>query len=1037
VRDVALTLSLFLFFFLTTTSALTAQVTTATLYGVVRDSTASSLPGATVSVVNQGTGLTREAVTDVSGEFALTALPSGRYTLRIALQGFKTFTNDSLELLAGQTVRQTFTIEVGQLEETITVSERSPLVETASAAQKESMLADEVRTLPLSRRNITGLLTQSTGVTEAATGIAGGGNIRLNGVAEGGTAITVDGTDATANNETRGLNSYGAQNQISVMSIEAVAEVQVVKGILPAEYGGVVGGQVNMLTRSGTNQFHGSLFENWQDESILARDPFLPADQAKPDVRFNQYGGTLGGAVVRNRAFFFAAFEGYRETFGVTVNGTVPTQQLRDRILTALPMPETVAVMDVTPLPNEPINADIGRYRAARPRTRSDDTWLAKADVNISGGNLSVTYSRMRPETVNPSIYIGSGNDQRFLNEQDRIAAQYVRAGGTWVSETRFGWNRNSLDRLNDFWMQIDPTVTGDVELTDPGPRIAEFTIAGAFATPLAEVLAMRGRSYSAEQKFSRFFGAHNLKAGFRWSREGGSKTNPQNPNYSFQTIPDLLANRPNSMNLQSGQPPHDAHIDSYGVFLQDDWRATERLVLNLGVRFDFYPAFRVKATSDRAAEIVNLESPTDLNKMDFGPPRPADDIYNPDMFNIGPRAGFVWTLDEAGKTVVRGGTGVLFSPIMLALIQNNVADPYIGAATNYNRTDLAARNLKWPNYADDIQDAVLADNAGRKAIYSLIDPDIRAPYTVQSMINVQRSFGTAWMAEAGYLRTDGWSFPLSRPLASAFDRQTGARPNPALGTPSGVYLTSEQTMVYDALQASLRRRFEDDLGLGFHYTYSRGFAEQGGSLASNFVNSDYFVTQDFFDPFYDRNPLSQEARHRIALDAIYQLPSPDGAVLSQFLGGWQISGILSARTGVPLRVTQPSGIPNSRPDLIGDDPILDDYRDTRLYLDRSQFAAVPVSSITTATLRPGNANPGLIRGPGYWAVNLSVTKGFRLSQTVRLDVRMDAFNAFNRMNYANPNTNITSPDFGRILTSTSALSGGPRTAQLGARLSF
>jgi hypothetical protein len=1032
VRHLALILSLFLFLLLTITSALSAQVTTATLYGVVRDSTASSLPGATVSAVNQGTGLTREAVTDVGGEFALTALPSGRYTLRIELQGFKTYTNDSLELLAGQTVRQNFTIEVGQLEETITVSERSPLVETASAAQKESMLANEVRTLPLSRRNITGLLTLSTGVTEASTGLAGGGNIRLNGVAEGGTAITVDGTDATANNETRGLNSYGAQNQISVMSIEAVAEVQVVKGILPAEYGGVVGGQVNMLTRSGTNAFHGSLFENWQDESLLARDPFLPAAQPKPDVRFNQFGGTVGGAVVRNRAFFFAAYEGYRETFGVTVNGTVPTQLTRDRILAALPMPETFAVLDVTPLPNEPINADIGRYRVARPRTRSDDTWLGKADVNVAGGNLSVTYSRMRPETVNPSIYIGSGNDQRFLNEQDRIATQYVLAGGTWVSETRFGWNRSSLDRLNDFWMQIDPTVTGDVELTDPGPRIPEFTIANAFATPLAEVLAMRGRSYSAEQKFSRFIGAHNLKVGFRWSREGGSKTNPQNPNYSFQTIPDLLANRPNSMNLQSGQPPHDAHIDSYGVFLQDDWRATQRLVLNLGVRFDFYPAFRVKATSDRPAEIVNLESPTDLNKMDFGPPRPPDDIYNPDMFNVGPRVGFAWTIDEAGKTVVRGGTGVLFSPIMLALIQNNVADPFIGAATNYNRTDLAARDLKWPNYADDIQDAVREDNAGTKAIYSLIDPDIRAPYTVQSMINVQRSFGTAWMAEAGYIRTDGRNFPLSRPLASAFDRQTGARPNPALGTPSGVYLTSEQTMVYDALQASVRRRFDDDLGLGFHYTYSRGFAEQGGSLASNFVNSDYFVTQDFFDPFFDRNPLSQEARHRIAFDAIYQLPSPDGAVLSQILGGWQISGILSARTGVPLRVTQPSGIPNSRPDLIGDDPVLDDYRETRLYLDRSQLALVPVSPITTATLRAGTANPGLIRGPGNWSVNLSVTKGFRVTQTVRLDVRMDAFNAFNRINYNNPNTNITSPDFGRLLTSMP-----PRTAQLGARLSF
>src|SRR5690606_17101003 len=166
------------------------------------------------------------------------------------------------------------------------------------------------------------------------------------------------------------------------------------------------------------------------------------------------------------------------------------------------------------------------------------------------------------------------------------------------------------------------------------------------------------------------------------------------------------------------------------------------------------------------------------LRKMDFGAPRPQDRIYNPDWLNIGPRVGFAWTLDD-GATVVRGGTGVLHSPIMLALIQNNVADPLIGAATNYTRTDLAARNLRWGNYADEIQDAVRADGGGRKAIYSLIDPDLRAPYTIQSMINIQRSFGQAWMVEAGYVRTDGKDFPLSRALSQAFDRETGERPNP------------------------------------------------------------------------------------------------------------------------------------------------------------------------------------------------------------------------------------------------------------------
>ena len=574
---------------------LNAQVTTATVYGVVRDSSMAVVPGALVTLVNQGTAFSRDVVSDGNGEFALTALPSGRYTLKIELQGFKTYSNEGLELGAGQTVRQTFTIEVGQLAETVTVSERAPLVETASAAQKESLGSAEVMGLPLARRNVTSLLTLTTGVTEASTGLAGGGNIRLNGVAEGGTAVTVDGTDATANNETRGLNSYGAQNQISVMSIEAVAEVQVVKGILPAEYGGAVGGQVNMLTRSGTNVFHGSLFENFQNDAMLARDPFLPAAQDKPPVRFNQYGGSLGGAVIKNRVFFFTAYEGYRETFGVTLTGTVPTQQLRDRILAALPIPETKIVMDTFPAPNEAINADIGRIVIAKPRTRSDNTLLVKGDVVVGGGNLSTTFSRMRPETVNPSIYVGIGNDQRFLNEQDRIASQFVLARSNWTSETRVGWNRSELNRLNDFWNAIDPTVTGELPISPiPGARIPMFTLSGGFATPTSEVLAMRGRSYSIEQKFSRIASTHNLKAGFRWGRDGGSKTNPQNPNFTFQTISDLLANIPNQMNLQNGQPPHDAHMDNIGIFLQDDWRVNTRLVLNLGARFDFYPAFKV-----------------------------------------------------------------------------------------------------------------------------------------------------------------------------------------------------------------------------------------------------------------------------------------------------------------------------------------------------------------------------------------------------------------------------------------------------------
>jgi outer membrane receptor protein involved in Fe transport len=990
------------------------------------------LPGANVVATNQGTNLSREAVTDERGEFAIPALPAGAYTLKIELPGFKTYLNQGLQLGAGQTVRQTFSLAVGQLSENITVAESAPLVETATAAQQESIGRQEVNELPLARRNLLGLVTLAPGVTENSTGIAGGGNIRLNGVAEGGTAITVDGTDAVSNTETRGTGTYGGQNQISVMSIEAVAEVQIIKGILPAEYGGAIGGQVNMLSRSGTNQFHGSAFENYQSQVFSARDPFLPGTAAKPKIRFNQFGGSIGGPIIRNRAMFFTAYEGYREAAGLSVVGNVPTQQTRDRILAALPMAETKIALDQLPLPNEPIDANIGRFRSSGNRERRDNHVTAKGDVVVWNGNLSVTYTRMRPYTKNPSIYVA--NNQKFFNTQDRIATQYVLSRGSWVSESRFGWNRSFLDRFQDFWFVSDPTKPAETEKTKVGRRIPLFTISGLFGTVSSEILELKGRSFSAEQKLSRIMGAHNVKVGFRWARQGGSKTNPQNPNISFQNLNDFLANIPNSVALQNGKPPHDGHLDEFGGFIQDDWRVNKRLVLNLGLRYDNYSTISIRPTTNTPAEIVNLEPPTDLRKMDFGAFRDPKKPYNPDRYNFGPRAGFAWTISDRSETVLRGGVGVLFSPHLFAALQNSVSDPFGPADVTYNRTEVASRGLKWPAYGEDIRNVFIRESAGRKFIYALMDPELSNPYTVQSLISFERAIGSSLMAEVDYVRTDGRSFPLNRPLVNAFDRQTGARPNPALGTPGGYYLSSEQTMVYNALQTSLRRRFSGNLGFDIHYTLRKGWAEQGGGLSSAFVNGDIFFTQDFWDPKFDRGPLSQEARHNVAGNVIYELPwlKDSRGVLSQILGGWQIASIVSIRTGVPLRITQPSGITQSRPDYVGGNTVLSNWGDTLLYLNRTAFALVPTYPVTNATVRPGTANPSLVRGPGRWTADISLGKSFRLRESLRLQIRADAFNALNHVNYGGPTTSIASPDFGRITSAP-----GWRTGQVSARLTF
>lgn len=1010
-----------------------AQVLEATLYGVVHDSSGAILPGVSVVVTHQGTNRVRETVSDERGEFALPALPPGPYAIRIELAGFKTYNSQGLTLGAGQTVRQTYALEVGNLSETVTVSETSPLVQTTSTAQVQS-IGREVREIPVSRRNLQNVILLAPGVSSTDNALGGGRPFRVNGVGDGGNALTVDGSSAQTNPENRGFGNYGGQNQIEILSVEAVAEVQVVKGVLAAEYGGSIGGQVNMITRSGTNQFHGSLLENFQTHTFFSRDPFLPSTTPKPEVRFNQFGGSLGGPIVRNRVLFFGTYEGYREDSGVTRQINTPTQATRDRILAALPFPETRIALAAMPMPNAPLNDVIGLYTDAKRLLRHDNTFLAKADVETGRGRLSVTASRMRPFSRNPAAEIG--NDTLFQNGSTRVATQYVLTARSWVSESRFGWNRNTLDRSQELWFKESPTRGAQDELSNVRKRIGNFGVSGLFTTPTTEVLDLNYDAFNLDQKLTRITGAHTFKAGFRWAREVGSKSNPQANQFRYQTLDDLLANRPSTFLLSMGNPPHQAWLDQYGGFIQDDWRLSQRLVLNLGLRYDYYPAFRYRATSNEAAEINNLENPTDLRKMDFGAPRDPHDVFEPDRVNFGPRAGFAWTVDRAGATVVRGGVGMFTAGPLMAMFQNAVARPFSPVRQGWNAAEIAARGVQWPQYAEELNDIVIRDAAGRKNQYYLIQTDIKSPETLQATLDVQRQIGRTMMVSAGYVHTEGKHLPVVRNFALAFDRQTGARPNPAVN-PGGWYVTSSQTLKYNAFEGSFRLNRLRGLETSLHYTLSKGWAQQGGNLVGNFnssVGGAYFQTQDFFDPDNDISPLADEVRHRVIGTTVYELPWLAGRkdFVGGVLGGWQISGVISLRSGEPLRIDQPSGMGNSRPDYNGGNQVFDDWRETLQYLDRAAYALVPTSPITRATLRPGTQNPSQVQGPARRRVDLAIAKSFSLPRGMRLQLRAEAFNAFNWRLYNNPVVNVTAPNFGRIQGVAST-----RTGQIGLRVTF
>jgi hypothetical protein len=313
---------------------------------------------------------------------------------------------------------------------------------------------------------------------------------------------------------------------------------------------------------------------------------------------------------------------------------------------------------------------------------------------------------------------------------------------------------------------------------------------------------------------------------------------------------------------------------------------------------------------------------------------------------------------------------------------------------------------------------------------------DIKAPETVQATLDVQRQIGRKMMVSAGYVHTTGKNFPIIRNFANAFDRETGARPNPAV-TPGGWYLTSNGMMKYNAFETTFRVSAFRGLTTNLHYTLSKGEGQQGGSLVGNFNSSlgdAYFQTQDFFDPDFDIAPLTDEARHRVIGSAIYELPwlADRRDVLGSVLGGWQLSGVVSIRSGEPLRISQASGIGNSRPDYNGGKQVFDDWRDTLQYLDPNAYTLVPTYSLTRATVRPGTQNPSQLQAPGRRRVDLTIAKSFTLRGRTQLQVRVESFNAFNWRQYSDPVTNITAANFGRI-TGVSAT----RTGQVGFRLTF
>lgn len=977
------------------------QVTTATAFGKVLDPAGAVIPSATATATNEQTSVSKTATTNERGEFTIPFLPPGTYTITIQSKGFRTYKQTGVELATGQQADLSFVLDLGMTTETVTVSSAGPLLNTVSAQQNIHLGSTQAIELPLARRDIQNLLNLGTGTSSS------GGTISLNGLPTRGFSFTVDGVDAIPDSEYPALSLYGNINYIKGVTIEAVREVQVAKNIFSAEISNTVSGNVNVISKGGTNEFHGSLFENYQAGGLNANNHLLAR---KSSLVFHQFGGSLGGPVIRDKLFFFGAFEGYRLNQQQPLTGNVPSVGIRNRILSVIP--QARAYFDLWPLPTQGERPGdvVAVFAGTDAAKRTDNHAVAKIDYNISSRDfLNARYARGRPNTREPRL--STGNPRTFAGENENGAATYTRVfSPNFSSELRVGHNYSYVNRLDAIYTAGVAVLQG-AGLPGSG----------------GEIFIKYGSTTSFESSNSWTVGRHTVKFGglLRWQR--ASRENIEVPIYTFATIDDILANRPSNGRYVFDLSDFEIRRWFAGGFIQDDIRAGRSLMLNLGLRYDYG-----SVPTERDGRFYNRDGP-------YGKLRPPDSAWNAYYGMVSPRFGFAWSLDNAKKTVVRGGFGMFFIPFNLfsgpvEVVKEAANIPF---DTELSLRELQQGGIRYP----DPNAKVLPIIVARGIITdTAIDPNWENSYSMQWSFGIERQLTSTMVWQIDYVGNRGVKLIYS-PDWNRVDRLTGIRPNE--GYTQFRYYQSADSSNYNSLQTALRKRFSHNLQFNVNYTYASNlsyyFADYNCCGADN-------GPQDLNDLRSNRGPTPYHVRHRFISDFVYEAPLArwaNGSLARRWLfEGWQAGGIVHAQTGGSLDILQSVGsaAPGSRPDFIGRShaaAILNNYTQPGAdgnyqYLDRTAFAAVPINRTSGATVRPGTLGRRAIYGPGNWGVDLSLSKNLKFGEGRRVQLRADLFNAFNHTNFGGVDTNVQSSRFGRI-TST----GAGRATQLSARFDF
>jgi hypothetical protein len=1054
-----------------------AQVDRAQLSGTLRDSTGAVIAAGSVTATHLATNVASRAQTAGNGSYIIVNLAPGQYLVEAEATGLQK-SSQSVILDTGQRARLDFNLGVGGLQETVTVQEARRLLDTEQSAIGTVMDQTAVSKLPLAIRNWDDMLALVPGVqgdryTEEGGGTSFGrtGGVNVHGARSLQNNFLLDGVD----NNSISTNVQELTSQVSRPSIDAIQEFKVITSPFSAEYGRSPGATISVTTKSGTNEFHGTAYDYYRNEKMDANNYFSEkAGQAKPSNDQNQFGGNLGGPLVKDKAFFFVDYEGTRITRGVTRITRVPTANERAGIftstvrdpLTGQPFPGNVipqnridpvaaGMMALVPLPNQP---GANNYFRAPDLLDNSDRVMGRLDYKAGpNDSMFARYIYSNRNRFIPGAFGGivdgtgtSGFGDQKMKSQGLVLGWTRVFSPTIVNEFRFSWSQAKSDAVQEPFgeappanavvpgIPVDPTVAGGIT----GVTIDGYfggSGLGRIGSPDFLPKFQRTNQFEFLNTLSWLKGDHNLKFGADIlapmkneyldipAARGALRFRNR---FTGNPMADFLLGYVNDAQVSNVYVVDQRHWAA-SFFVQDDWKVNSKLALNIGLRYDFItPAMEGE---NRQTNFV----PTGGGQLVFASDGSLFErgLVQPDKNNFAPRVGFVYKIDD--KTLIRGGYGIFYNLFDRVGSEDQIALNPPGL-TNISLVSSGSQGplflLREGYPASFFQPINLDPAAGslRSIRFRGVSEEAPKSRVQQASIGFQRELMNNLVLSVDGIWTKGNDLAhlvnLNQPNPGTQDAN-GALPYPNFGFIE--WRTQRGRSEYKGMDVGLVRRFADGWSFGVAYTLGDSKDNTSEHLSTQGSNSFPQNSRDLEAWF---GPSDYDVRHRLAVNFAAELPFGKGKKYLQeglgaaILGDWTVAGIWAWRSGRPFTVNQSSNNVGQNmtglPDMVGDP---EGPKTVEQWFNKAAFVAVPSGKF-------GNEPRNSLRGPDWKSLDLSITRRIPLSNRIAANLRVDIFNLLNTTNFGLPSRNLT--DAATLATITS-LGGDPRTMQLSIRLTF